>query len=258
VVPEGVDTQRIDAALESTGLPGRAAPVIDDLRRKIAALPPERHGLPLAVSVGRMHEVKGMARLVEAFAADPDLAGSANLVIVGGDLDAPSETEAAELDRIRDLFELHPGLMDRVVLLGHRPNDDVGHVLAVARMGSGPYIGRAGAYVCGSAKEEFGLALIEAMAAGLPVVAPRIGGPATYVEDGLTGLLVDTTDTFEIASGLRLALRLSQDPETPRRTRATVDARYTLEHMARRLAAVYRIAAGARTLAHPVNEDAAA
>ena len=49
--------------------------------------------------------------------------------------------------------------------------------------GLGSLIGPSGAYVCGSLKEEFGLAILEAMAAGLPVVAPAGGGPATYVEE---------------------------------------------------------------------------
>ena len=46
-------------------------------------------------------------------------------------------------------------------------------------------------YVDGAVKEEFGLAVLEAMAAGLVVVAPSTGGPSTYVDDGDTGVLVD-------------------------------------------------------------------
>jgi hypothetical protein len=45
-----------------------------------------------------------------------------------------------------------------------------------------------GVYVDGALKEEFGLAVLEAMAAGLPVVAPSTGGPSTYVDDGDTGV----------------------------------------------------------------------
>jgi glycosyltransferase involved in cell wall biosynthesis len=130
-----------------------------------------------------------------------------------------------------------------VILLGHRANDQVGLLLAVARHGLSPLIGPCGAYACGSRKEEFGLALVEAMAAGLPVVAPREGGPSTYVEDGVTGVLVDTTDAAAIARGLLTALGLAREPGTAARTRDVVERRFTLDRMAQTLAAVYRTAA---------------
>jgi glycosyltransferase involved in cell wall biosynthesis len=247
VVPEGVDTRGADqaaAAVASSATPA----VLQDLDTAISRLPSSRHGLPLAVTVGRMHEIKGMARVVAAFAADADLSARANLVIVGGELAAPSPAEAAELGRIDKILDTTPGLTDRVVLLGHRPNGDVSLVLAAARAGWGDRIGAGGAYVCGSHKEEFGLAIVEAMAAGLPVVAPQNGGPASYVESGVTGVLADTGDPVRIAEALDTALSLANDPETARRTRAAVDDRYTLDRMAQTLAAVYRIASGARTL----------
>ncbi len=65
-----------------------------------------------------MLELKGMARLVAAFALDEGLAARANLVIVGGNLTDPSAAEAAELARIQHLFERHPELEQRVVLDG--------------------------------------------------------------------------------------------------------------------------------------------
>jgi glycosyltransferase involved in cell wall biosynthesis len=182
----------------------------------------------------------------------------ANLVVVGGDLEEPSGGEAAELARIDVLFRRHAGLNDRVILLGHRRHAEAGLVLAVARHGWGERVAPGGAYVCGSLKEEFGLAILEAMAAGLPVVAPLSGGPATYVEPGVTGALVDTNDPRAIAAGIDDALRLAADPETGARTRAVVDARFTLSRMARTLAAVYRVAAGTSTLALAVEEGRAA
>jgi glycosyltransferase involved in cell wall biosynthesis len=120
-------------------------------------------------------------------------------------------------------------------------------VLAAARNGWGALIGAEGAYVCASAKEEFGLAVAEALAAGLPVTAPQVGGPATYVEDGITGILVDTTDVMALAAGARRALDLSTRPQSAALGRAVVDERYTLQQMARSLEEVYRVTVDAST-----------
>jgi glycosyltransferase involved in cell wall biosynthesis len=258
IVPEGVDTRVPDLARQAIRSSGVAdEPAVAALLARLAALPKARHGLPLVMSVGRLNELKGMARIVRAFSLDPVLSRRANLVIVGGDLSTPTSVEAEELERIRSVLDAHPGLSDRVILLGHRPNDQVGLLLAVARHGLGPLIGPSGAYACGSRKEEFGLAIVEAMAAGLPVVAPREGGPATYVEDGVTGALVDTTDAAAIARGLVTALDLSLAPRTAARTRDVVERRFTLEQMARTLAAVYDDATQ-DNLAAPDTRDAAA
>ena len=71
--------------------------------------------------------------------------------------------------------------------------------LAAARQGRPGRCGAGGIYVSASLKEEFGMAILEAMASGLVVVAPDGGGPATYVADGVTGILADTTSPAALA-----------------------------------------------------------
>ncbi|MEO5885854.1 MAG: glycosyltransferase, partial [Candidatus Limnocylindrales bacterium] len=172
VVPEGIDTGPVREARRAMLAGGWSPPpVIADLRDAIAARGPDRCGLPLAVSVGRLSDVKGMGRLVEAFTADPDLWRRANLVIVGGNLADPTPDERAEMERIRAALAVTPEAALAVVLLGHRPHDDVLRVLAVAESGDPSWIAPGGAYACASRKEEFGLAIVEALAVGLPVVA---------------------------------------------------------------------------------------
>ena len=61
--------------------------------------------------------------------------------------------------------------------------------------------------MCASLKEEFGIAILEAMAAGLVVVAPDGGGPATYVDDGVTGVLADTSSPEALAAAVARAPR---------------------------------------------------
>jgi len=231
VVPEGIDVASADRARREVrmGGGGRAA---TDLREAIRSRGPERTGLPLVLSVGRLVDVKGMARLVEAFAADPQLRHRANLLIVGGNLTEPTDDERRELTRIELTKAADPGLADAVILLGHQPHDDVLHLMAIAEAGDGPWVGKGGAYTCASRKEEFGLAIVEALAVGLPVVAPVLGGPASYLEDGVTGRLVDTMDPRALATGIRDALDLAGAPGRAQRARDLVASGFTIGAMA--------------------------
>lgn len=242
VVPEGIDlgvSTTAAAELERTGAPGPALAELDAL---VAALPEHRRRLPLVVSVGRLHRVKGMATLVEAWAGDPELAERCNLLIVGGDLADPSQDEREQLDRIADVLARFPGADDGLLMPGHRPNDVVAVWLAAAREGRAGGVGAAGVYVCSSLKEEFGLALLEALASGLVVVGPAAGGPATYIDDGVTGVLVDTRRPDEVARAIRAAFDLATAPgqaDRMGRARERIEADFTVQAMADRLSTIY-------------------
>ncbi len=246
VVPEGIDPQPVRAARSEIARLASPA-VVADLRAAVEALGADRRGLPLVVSVGRLADVKGMARLVEVFAAEPGLRRRANLVIVGGDLANPTPEERAEIDRIEAVLAPHPEMAEALVMLGHRPHDDVLRVLAAAEAGLGSTIGPGGAYACASRKEEFGLALVEALAAGLPVVAPRAGGPPSYVEDGVTGRLVDTLDPRALAAAIHDALDLAGRPGRAEHARDLVEERFTIRSMAETLVPAYAAASRSST-----------
>ncbi len=240
VVPEGIDIAVAARALDDVR--AGSHPALNELAALIHALPEHRWGLPLAVSVGRLHRVKGMATVVEAWAADPTLPQRCNLLIVGGDLAEPSVDEREQLDLIAGVIARHPAAGAGLLLPGHRPNDVVARWMAAAQLGVPGVIAPGGAYVCGSLKEEFGLALVEAMAIGLPVVAPDHGGPATYIEDGVTGFLVDTRSPRAVADGLACALDVTGRPGAEQRAaqaREMVHERFTLTVMARTLSGVY-------------------
>jgi glycosyltransferase involved in cell wall biosynthesis len=233
------------AELERPGMPGPALAELDGL---VAALPEPRRGLPVVISVGRLHRVKGMATLVEAWASDAELRERSNLLIVGGDMADPSPDEREQLDLIGEVLARCPEAAEGLLMPGHRPNDVVSVWLAAARTGRPGGIGPAGVYVCSSLKEEFGLALLEALASGLVVVGPSAGGPATYIEDGVTGVLVDTRCPAEVAEAMRAAFELATAPDQDERIdRATarVRADFTVQTMAERLGAIY--AGSART-----------
>lgn len=239
VVPEGIDLAPIDAARADRPAPASSEGAVGAMRSALRARSAARRGLPMILSVGRLAEVKGMARLVDAFTADEDLVRRSNLVIVGGRLEDPTPEEVAEIERIAAILAARPRAKDAVVLLGHRPHDEVLRLMAVACAGDSGWVAPGGAYVCASRKEEFGLAIVEALGTGLPVVAPRVGGPPSYVEDGATGRLVDTMDAQALAAGIRDALDLAALPGRSDRARAMVRSRFTIGAMADALVPVY-------------------
>ena len=247
VVAEGVELGGIDRAastVASIGQLGAALPpALSDLDDLLSALPPERRHLPVALTVGRLHPVKGMATLVETWATRPELNERCNLLVVGGDLAAPTDDEAAELARIGTAVPLTEAAQRGLLLSGHRPNSVVRLWMAAVRRGRPGLASAAGVYVSASLKEEFGIAIIEAMASGLVVVAPAGGGPATYVEDGLTGVLVDTTRREALGAGVMVALDLAAETGTTSpadSARAVLRERFGIDAMATALEGVYR------------------
>ena len=218
-VPEGIATATIDAAAREVR---RRSPAM-------TALATELGSRPLILSVGRLHRVKGFPRLVEAWAGDRELRETFDLAIVGGDLERPTAEERAVLDAIARAAATHPEAHPR--LLGHRSHADVARLMALAR-GS--------IYACASDKEEFGMALLEAMASGLSVVAPLAGGPSTYVDDGVNGVLVDTTSVAALREGLHRAAAARLDSRRGAAAAALVRERFTLDAMAAGLVELYR------------------
>ncbi len=244
VVAEGIDISSLDRALASARTTSdrvRSGDVLDELA---ASIPPARRGLPLLLSVGRLNPVKGMDRVVAAWAAHPSLHETCNLVIVGGDLADPSSTEVAVLGTIDHVVPPSDSRRAGLVLLGGHPHDDVASLLVSAVSGRVGDWAPGGVYVDGALKEEFGLAVLEAMAAGLPVVAPSTGGPSTYVDDGETGVLVDPGDDLGVA--IRAAFALVGRRGRAERARAVVEERYSIDAMAAQLVELYRPAMAMR------------
>ncbi|KIU02110.1 glycosyltransferase, partial [Frigoribacterium sp. MEB024] len=244
IVPEGIDLDVVDrsvaeAAEHAAGLP--ATPPLAELCALLETLPPERRGLPLLVSVGRLHRVKGMATIVEAWADGP-LRDRANLLLIGGDLEHPSADEREQLDLIDAIVPADRHRASGLLLPGHRPNDTVARWVAAARFGLPGLAAPRGVYVCGSLKEEFGIALLEAMGSGLLVVAPQGGGPSTYVRQGDTGWLTRTWDVDALRQAMGEALTAASLETTEARaarSRDTVERSFTIQAMARSLSGVY-------------------
>jgi glycosyltransferase involved in cell wall biosynthesis len=234
IVPEGIALARPSARADAS------SPFALELAARVAAPGAERVGLPLIVSVGRFHPVKGFPRLVEAWAGDRELAARFNLVLVGGDLEHPTGDESEVLHGIELALERHPAAREGLVLLGHRPHADVEWLLSIARHGLVGVASPGGVYACGSAKEEFGVSILEALASRLAVVAPDGGGPATYLDEDVAGVLVEPGRVDTLRAGLRRAARLALDENRTARGAALVRSRFSIAPMAATLAGTYR------------------
>ncbi|WP_410618739.1 glycosyltransferase family 4 protein [Amycolatopsis sp. cmx-8-4] len=199
-------------------------------------------GLPIILSVGRLHPVKQQDLLVEAWLTR-GLHRQTALVLVGGDPAAPTAEEAHVLDRILAVCAEHPEAAGRLAVLPAMSNEDVRlieHGVTRWLPAPTPHL-----YVCPSRKEEFGIAVLEAMDAGLLVLGPRRGGLGHYVEHGHNGMLADTATLSRFADGLTAFVRAAAgDPVRARAAaaagRATVARRFGIDRVAGRFADVYQ------------------
>ena len=236
VVAEGVDVTMARQAAADVAR-GGTQPGIDILDELAGRIPSARRGLPIVLSVGRLHPVKGMERVIEAWADDELVWATSNLVIVGGDLADPSRTEQQVLDSIDRALPRDDPRRSGLVLLGGRPRRDIAMLMAATAAGRADDWAPGGLYVDGARKEEFGLAVLEALAAGLVVVAPSTGGPSSYVEHGVAGILVDPSD--DLALAIRSGFALTERPGRSARSRAMVESTYSIATMAADLVALY-------------------
>lgn len=169
------------------------------------------------VSVGRLVEVKGHDVLLHAFASATAAGLDATLEIVGGG----PERESLEA------LVLELGVSDRVRFSGPLGGDELADALAAAD-----------AFVLASRREGFGVAIIEALAMGLPVLATRSGGPEDIVGPD-DGVLVPSGDVEALASALPVfAGGLARFDR--RAIAARVAERYGRDSVGRDLVEVYR------------------
>jgi 1,2-diacylglycerol 3-alpha-glucosyltransferase len=171
----------------------------------------------IVISVGRLAEEKNWGTLLQAFALalkeEPDL----RLVLVG---DGPQAQALRQLTG-----EL--GITERVLFVGRVPFDEIPAFLKAADL-----------FAFASVTETQGLATLEAMAAGLPVVAVAGPGTVDIVEDGVQGRLVQN-DPQDLAKSM-VELICNPDAMSTFRAAALKKSRaYDDKRLARKMLKVY-------------------
>jgi len=199
-VPPGVAMHIFDKNSRTEDEGSVREQVLASLARDLA---PDRVDLPAVVASSRLDPKKNHLSLVEAFASSPVLRESANLVILTGNMENPladyrdaDEGERAVLDGIMATIDRAGmrGMVSMFAVRGQRRLAAAYRFLA----------GRRSVFALTANYEPFGLAPLEAMAAGLPAVVTKNGGPSESLREGDEeyGVLVDPGDPEEVAAGL--------------------------------------------------------
>lgn len=208
-----------DLLARISGVPRERIRVIPGGIPDTGAAPERSNDPPVIGAVGRLERQKAQDLLLRALPEVPDV----RCVIVGeGELRGSLEELAASL-----------GVADRVEFTGWR--DDARELLKTFDLVINP-----------SYFEAQGTTIMEAMLAGVPVVATDVGGTSDVISEGETGWLSRPNDAADLARAIREALA---DPDAlraaGRRAREVALERYTAERMAAQFYALYRELAAA-------------
>jgi L-malate glycosyltransferase len=206
IIRNGIDLSRYQN--RSPNLPLRAE----------LGLPPEA---PLVLMLSRLNPQKGVDDFIKAAALIRLQRPDVRFLVIGEKLKYVGDgfgPDASYHSALRELC-VNLGVDDRIVFAGHR--SDVPDLLAEGCVSVLP-----------THSEGLSNTLLESMAAGLPIVATRVGGNAELVEDGVNGILVPPQAPATLAKAI---LRILDDPELAQRysaaARAKAAAHFSMEKM---------------------------
>jgi glycosyltransferase involved in cell wall biosynthesis len=198
------------------------------------ALAPSRPSEPRLLFAGVLTPLKNVLGLLNAFAQVRQAVPEARLILAGPHPD-PDYAQTVQ-DRVTSL-----ALGDSVDIVGLLDNDRLRHEIATAR-----------AVVLFSRQENAPTIIAQAMAAGKPVVAARVGGVPEMVNDGESGFVVESEDETALAERM-LTLLNDQDLclRMGARGHELALCRFNPEAVARQTVQAYRTALNSQQLNRP-------
>jgi len=193
VIPPGIDTSRFSAPVRGDRINESLKLLIDKFIFK--------KDKPIILTICRPDLRKNISGLMAAYGQSKALQEMANLVIVAGtreDIKALEESQQQVMnDLLLDIDKYD--LWGKVAIPKNITQDDIPELYRYAAK-------RKGVFINAAFTEPFGLTLIEAVASGLPFVAPDDGGPRDIVNNCRSGFITDTLDSNAIAATLEQAL----------------------------------------------------
>jgi len=208
IIPPGVNLEIFNRDSRMEGENGILEYIKEKLTRDIDN---DRLDFPCIVASSRLDPKKNHLGLVQAYASSSELRQKANLVILTGNLEDPlneydsaGETEQEVLKSLLKVID-ESGLRGQISMFSIKGQIQLG---AAYRY----FAAKRSVFALTALYEPFGLAPLEAMAAGMPAVVTKFGGPSESMVDGDQefGLLVDPTDLDEISTAL---YQLTSNPE---------------------------------------------
>lgn len=231
VIPPGVNLSVFDASSRNEREEATAAFLETVIARDIDE---ERRDLPIILLSSRVDHKKNHIALLRAFAEHPELQARANVGIVVRGADNALRQRSRFSGEARELLDQMAALCDEAGLWGKVtafPLEGQAELAAAYRY----LTGRHSLFCLPAFHEPFGLAPLEAMAAGLPAVVTKNGGPSeSLFENGAAfGVLIDPSDPDDVARGV---MQVVESPQAWQRYseagRGRVLDRYTWDRTA--------------------------
>ncbi len=174
----------------------------------------------IVLFVGSLKVVKGIEYLIEAFKIISREIPAVSVLLVGN---------GSERQKLEYIVK-KAGLGHKVNFIGQVDNNKIPGYMAISDI-----------FVLPSLSEGFSVALLEAMASGLPIVATKVGGIPEVVEDTVNGFLVDPKNPEQIAEKVLLLLKNEKLRQNISENNKRKAQKYSLKNKASKLLKIYSI-----------------
>ncbi len=196
---------------------------------------------PVILNVGRLNRQKGQDRLIKVW-GESKLWKDFNLIVIGGNADKLDDEAVKIMKSFKNYIQANPHLKGRFSHVEALPNPIIRNV--ERKIMENTFGGYPNIYLCSSLKEEFGISILEALFERFLVFAPIKGGAKTYIENGVNGFLVDTSNWSNLKKDVETVLYESDKTmedfnEIQKRGRQTVLENFSIEEIVKDLLEFY-------------------